>query len=122
MLRLLVVAILAECVLLAGVTVSFILQQLTSASGSMAGGVAVILLTAAGAVWLGFIAAATLRGRFWIRGAVITIQVLLIALAVGRFQEGGPQGLTVLMLLPAAAVLVLLFTPSVIAATTRRER
>ena len=122
LLRLLAAVILAECVILAGFTVYFLVQLLTDLTGSVLGAIAIITLTAAAAVWLGFIAVATLRGQFWIRGAALTVQVLLIALAVGRFQEGGSQGITVLLLAPALAVLVLLFTPAVVAATTRRER
>lgn len=121
-LRLLAGVIFLECAVLAGFTVYFVLQLITALSGSAVGGVAVIVLTAAAAVWLGFIAVGTLRGRFWIRGAAVTVQVLLIALAVGRVQEGGPQGITWLLITPAAAVLVLLFMPSVVRATTRRER
>ena len=89
----------------------------------MESAVALLVITALAAVWLGTIAVNALRRRPWIRGAALVWQVLQIAVAIGSFQGPEPRaGIGWALLIPAAIVLVLLFTPSVISATTRPPR
>lgn len=112
----------AECVLLVGITVFLIVELLIDTPTSYASALALAVLTAIAAIWVGFIAAHTLRGRPWIRGAAIVWQVLQIAVAVGAFQGIGARvDIGWLLLIPSVAVIVLLFTKPVLAATTRPE-
>ena len=112
----------AECALLAAATVYLIIELLIDTPSSFESAIALTVLTAIATVWLGFIATNTLRGRPWIRGAAVVWQVLQIAVAVGSFQGlFSRPDIGWLLLLPAIAVLVLLFTKPVLAATTRPE-
>lgn len=119
---LLAVLVFAECALLAVATGYLLIELLTATPNSYASAVALTLLAAVAAIWLGFIGVNVLRGKPWVRGAAVTWQVLQLAVAVGCF-----QGLLArpdvgwLLLIPAAAVLVLLFTPPVLAATVRKS-
>lgn len=112
----------AEAAAVAAVTAFLIFELLTEMPDSYGSAIGLTALSAIAAVWLTIIAIHTLRGNSWIRGAVITVQILLIAIAVGSFQGLFARAdIGWLLLAPAVAVLVLLFTRSVIAATTRRE-
>ncbi|PRY68956.1 hypothetical protein B0I08_103161 [Glaciihabitans tibetensis] len=112
----------AECVFLAVVTVVLVVEILVATPESYPSAVALTLLSAIAAVWLGFIGVNTLRGRPWIRGAAIVWQVLQIAVAVGSFQGAFARpDIGWWLLIPALAVIALLFTKPVIAATTRPE-
>lgn len=119
---LLVVLLFMECALLAGATVYLVIELLTATAASLASALALTVLTAIAAVWLGFIATNALRGRAWTRGAAVVWQVLQGAVAIGCFQGIFAQP-TVgwLLLVPALAVLVLLFTPPVVSAISRRS-
>jgi len=119
---LLVVLLFMECALLTVATIYLVIELLTATADSLASAVALTVLTAIAAVWLGFIAANVLRGRAWTRGAAIVWQVLQGAVAIGCFQGIFAQP-TVgwLLLVPALVVLVLLFTPPVVAATSTRD-
>ena len=119
---LLVVLLFMECALLAGATIYLVIELLTATADSLASAVALTVLTAIAAIWLGVIAANVLRGRAWTRGAAIVWQVLQGAVAIGCFQGMFAQP-TVgwLLLVPALVVLVLLFTPPVVAEISRRD-
>lgn len=120
-LRLLAGVLFAESLGIAGITAFLVVETLTETPDSYAAAIGITVLCAIAAVWVAAIAVNTLRGRAWVRGAVITVQVLTIAVAIGSF-----QGLTAradigwLLLVPAIAALVLLFSRPVIAATTQR--
>ena len=118
----LAVLLFAECALLAAATVYLLIELLVAKPSSFVSALALLVLTAIAAVWLGFIAANVLRGRAWTRGAAVTWQVLQGAVAIGCFQGvfARPE-IGWLLLLPALLVLVLLFTPPVVAATSRRD-
>jgi hypothetical protein len=114
--------IFAECVLLAVVTVVLIFEILVATPESYPSAIALTVLAAVATVWLAFIGVNTLRGRPWIRGAAVVWQVLQIAVAVGSFQGAFARpDIGWWLLIPAIAVLGLLFTKPVIAATTRPE-
>lgn len=119
---LLVVLLAAECALLAAATIYLVVELLIATPSSFASAVALLGLTAIAAIWLGVITANVLRGRAWTRGAAITWQVLQGAVAIGCFQGIFAQpAIGWLLLIPALVVLVLLFTPTVVAATGRRD-
>lgn len=112
----------AECALLAAATIYLVVELIVATPDSYASAVALTVLTAIAAVWLGFIAVNILRGRSWVRGATVVWQVLQIAVAIGCFQGlFARPDIGWALLVPALVVLVLLFTRPVLAATARRE-
>ncbi len=111
-----------ECALLVVTTVYLVIEILIARPDSYASAVAILVLTAVAAVWLGTMAVHTLLGRPWIRGAAVVWQVLQIAIGIGSFQGMFARAdLGWFLVAPAVLVLVLLFTPSVIGATKRPE-
>jgi hypothetical protein len=118
----LVVILFLECGLLIAAAGYLIVELVTQVPDSYASAVAILLLTCLAAVWLGVMAVQALAGRPWIRGGATVWQVLQIAVAVGSFQGMFAQpAIGWVLIVPAVAVLVLLFTPSVIAATRRPD-
>ncbi len=119
---LLAVLLFAEAAALAAVTVWLILSMLTSAPATFGGGIAIISLALLATVFMFAVAAGSLRGRRWIRGAAVTWQLMQLALALGAF-----QGILAVpsvgwaLLIPAVLVIVLLFTRSVLAATSAED-
>jgi len=112
----------AECAAVGIATAYLIIELLIDQPESYASALALTVLTAIATIWVGLIAIHTLRGSPWIRGGAVVWQVLQIAVAVGSFQGAFAQhAVGWMLLLPAIAVLVLLFTKPVIAATTRPE-
>ena len=107
---------------LAVLTVLLIVDLLTVVPDSYASAIGITVLSAIGAAALVALAVQTVRGRPWVRGAIVTLQLIQLAIAVGCFQElVGRADLGVALLVPALLALVLLFTPPVIAATARRD-
>ena len=120
--RVLAILLFAEAAALIVATVYLLVELLTEAPDSYASAIALTVLCASAALWLAVIGVNTLRGKSWIRGATITVQLLQIALAIGSFQGVFARAdIGWMLLLPAIVVLVLLFTPAVLAATARRE-
>ncbi|MBX3099016.1 MAG: hypothetical protein KF761_05500 [Salinibacterium sp.] len=116
------VLLFAECALLTAATVYLIVELIVATPLSFASAIALLILTAIAAVWLGFIAVNVLRGRAWTRGAAIVWQVLQGAVAIGCFQGVLAQPeIGWWLLIPALVVMVLLFTPPVVAAISRRD-
>jgi len=77
---------------------------------------------ALGAVFVIVIVIGTLRGNAWTRAATIVVQVLFGAIAIGSFQGIGPRpDIGWIVLVPAVAVLVVMFTKPVLAHTNHRE-
>lgn len=71
-----------------------------------------VFLILLGAVWLGAAAWGVKAGKTWTRAAVIVIELFAVILSIGSLSAGDIRG-GVLLLVPAAVVLLLLFTPSV---------
>lgn len=118
----LTVLVLAECALLAVATIYLVIELLVATPDSYASAVALTVLAAIAAIWLGVIALNIVRGNAWVRGATIVWQVLQIAVAIGCFQGiFARPDIGWLLLVPALVTLVLLFTPPVVAATSNRE-
>ena len=112
----------AECAFLSVAAIYLVIEILTSSAASILSAVAFTVIVGAAAIWVGFIAANTLRGRAWIRGAAITWQVMQVVVAVGCLQGLFATPLVGWLLIAAAiVVLVLLFTRPVVAATADRE-
>ncbi|MES2092913.1 MAG: hypothetical protein V4531_03745 [Actinomycetota bacterium] len=122
-LLLLVFLLAVECVALIGVAIYLVVELLVASPDSVATAIALLLLDLLAAVWLGTMALHALRGRPWIRGGAITWQILQIALGIGSLQPPYSRpDIGWLLIVPAAAAIVLLFTPSVIAATRRPDQ
>lgn len=120
--RLLAVLLFAEAALLIGVTLWFVFELVTEQPSSFASALVLTVLSGIAAVWVTLIAANSLRGSSWIRGAAVTWQLLQIAVAVGSFQGiFARPDIGWALLVPAVLVLVLLFTKSVMAATRRPD-
>lgn len=118
----LAVLLFAECALVAVATIYLVVEILVARPDSYASAIALTVLTVLATIWLGFIAVNVLRGRAWVRSAAIVWQVLQIAVAIGCFQGlFARPDIGWLLLVPALVALVLLFTPSVVAATGRRD-
>jgi hypothetical protein len=115
----LAVLLFAEALGLAAVTVWLILAMLTSAPASFGGGIAIIALALGAAAFMFAVATGSLRGKRWIRGAAVTWQLMQMALALGAFQGVlAVPSVGWALLIPAVLVIVLLFTRSVITATS----
>lgn len=121
---LLLVAMLAlECAALVAAACYLLVELLVARPDSYASAVAILVLVVLAAVWIGIMAAHALRGRSWIRAGAITWQVLQIAIGIGSFQGTFSRpDIGWALIIPAAIVLVLLFTPPVIDATRRGDR
>jgi hypothetical protein len=105
-----------------GATVFLVFELITVTPASFASALALTVLTALAAAWVLAIALGVLRGRSWSRGAAIVWQVLQLAVAVGAFQGAFARPeVGWLLLLPALAALVLLFSRPVVAATRRDD-
>lgn len=118
----LVVLLAAEAALLWAVVGWLILELLTEQPSSYASALAILVIVLIAAVWVSAITVATLRGRSWIRAAAVTWQLVQVFIAIGCFQGlYARPDLGWALLVPSALVLVLLFTRSVMAATSPRE-
>ena len=111
-----------EAAALAAATVVLIFELLVARPDSFASAVALTVCAAIATVWVFLIALKSLRGRAWIRGAAIVVQVLIGALALGSFQGLWSRvDIGWLLLIPAILVIVLLFTKPVLAETSHRD-
>lgn len=118
----LVAVLFLECAVISAALVFLVVELLVATPDSAVSAVALAVVTALAAVWVGVIGVHTLRGNAWIRGAAVTVQMLFIALAIGSFQGFLPRpDIGWMLLVPAAAVLILLFTKPVRDATLRRD-
>jgi len=122
LLWLLIVLLAAEFAGVAALTILLLLETLTARGASIGGGIALTVIGAVAAAWLGAIVVGTLRGQAWIRAAAIVWQVLQVAVGVGALQGQFAQpawGWPLIVL--AAVVLLLLFAKPVVALTSGRR-
>jgi hypothetical protein len=97
----------------------WVLELLTATPTSMGASVALLALTVVAAVWVSAITVGALRGRPWIRGAAVTWQLVQVMIAIGCFQGVYARpDVGWVLLLPSIIVLVLVFNPRVVAATS----
>jgi hypothetical protein len=112
-----------ECAFLAGLTVFLIVELVVARPSSYATAVAILVLAALATVWLGALAFNAVRRRPWIRAGAVVWQVMQIGIAIASFQGlFSRPDVGWLLLIPSVVVLVLIFTPPVVAATARQER
>ncbi|WP_123656169.1 hypothetical protein [Curtobacterium sp. ZW137] len=120
MLGLLVVLAL-EFLALVVTTVALIVELLVSPASSVASGIALVVLTAIAALWLGSMLVGLWRGRSWVRSGIIVWQVLQGALAIGAFQGVfRVPAVGWALLLPALVAITLVLSKSVTTALARR--
>ena len=119
---LLVLLLGAEAALLWALVVWLILELLTDQPTSFASALAILVITLIAAAWVSTITVATLRGRSWIRAAAVTWQLVQVFIAIGCFQGlYARPDLGWALLVPSVLVMVLLFTRSVVEATSTRH-
>jgi len=117
---LLAAIILIESAALVAAVVFLVFELLVATPDSYPSAIALTVVVAIAAVWVAAIGIGVLRGQSWVRGAAIVVQVLLVAIAVGSFQGFIPRpDIGWVLLVPAIAVVVLLFTKPVVAAISR---
>ena len=109
-----------EATALAIVTVWFLIEVVTTRVNSVGGSILIFALAALATVWVGAAAVGAFRSQSWVRGAALTWQLCQLAVAVGAFQGVFAQPLVgVVILIPTALALVLLFLPSTTSALRR---
>lgn len=106
-------AILAlEAAALVAIVVWLLIEILTDQPDSFASAIALLVLTAIGALWVVMLAVGAFRMAPWVRGGAITWQVLQIAVAIGCFQGFFARpDLGWALLVPALVVIGLLLWP-----------
>jgi hypothetical protein len=111
-----------EFLLVATVAVLAIVSVATGGSGAAASGIALAVIVVLAAVWLGAMVVGALRGQAWIRAAGIVWQVIQIAVGIGTLLGALAQPwIGWPLVIVGVAAFILLFTPSVVNATRRRD-
>jgi hypothetical protein len=119
----LVVLLALEGAAIASTAIYLIVELVTTRANSLVGAIALAVSVLIAAVWVGFIVVGVFRGMAWTRAAAIVVQVLIGAIAIGSIQgASGRADIAWLLLVPAIAVIALLFTRPVLAATSGRSR
>jgi hypothetical protein len=113
--------ILLEGAALAIATIYLVVQIFTAPSSSIASAVAYAATTAIAAALVLFVGRSTLRARPWIRGATVCIAVLQLLVAYSIIITNTPT-LGWVLVVPAVAMLALLFSRPVMRATARPRR
>lgn len=113
--------ILLEGAALAVGAIYLVVEILTAPTASIASAVALAVCAAIAAAALILVSIHTLKGRPWIRGATICWQIIQALVGVSIFQARASDSLVIsaTLIVPAVVVIVLLFTPTVVAWTTR---
>jgi hypothetical protein len=118
--------VLAALISLEGLAVALgavylVVEIFSAPTASIASAVALAVCAAIAAAALILVAISALKGRPWIRGASICWQIIQALVGVSILQAKAPDSpaIAVALIVPAAAIVVLLFTPTVVAATTR---
>lgn len=110
-----------EGLLVTGLVLWLLYELLTTTPHSYTTSVAITILVALAAAWLIVTLTGVLRLHAWARASTVTIQILMIAVAVGSFEGlvGGSPGIGWALLVPAVVAGVLALAPSVVRATAR---
>nr|WP_246279545.1 hypothetical protein [Psychromicrobium silvestre] len=99
---------------------SFLLGLFSTQANSLSGAVFLTVMLFALGVGLAAVAIQHFKGFRWTRAASLVWQLLMLAIAIPALL-GGQLLLGLVLLLPPLAVLVLLFTPRVVAFTLRQN-
>ncbi|WP_058727245.1 hypothetical protein [Curtobacterium luteum] len=111
-----------EFLALAGVTVWLLVELVTSPATSLASGIALTILTAIAALWLGALFVGLRNRRPWVRSGIIVWQVMQGALAIGAFQGVFRVAwFGWLLLIPALLAITLVLSRPVTAALVRQD-
>ena len=120
--RILTVILAIEAAGLFAATAFLVFELLVAPADSVASAIALTVCVALAGVWVTAIAVGVWRLQAWTRGAAIVVQVLLAAIAIGSFQGILPRpDIGWILLLPAIAVVGLMFSSPVRAALRRDE-
>ena len=120
LLLVLAVILALESLLVTGLAVWLLVELLTVKPESYTTAVAIFVLVVLAAGWLILTLVGILRLRGWARASTVTIQILMLAVAVGSFQGlFARPDVGWALLIPAVVAGVLALTPSVVRATTR---
>ncbi|WP_144763730.1 hypothetical protein [Curtobacterium sp. 9128] len=110
-----------EFLALVVVTVVLLIEVLVSPATSLASGIALVVLAAIAALWLGSMLVGLFRRRPWVRSGIIVWQVMQGALAIGAFQGVfRVPAVGWALLLPALIAITLVLSRSVTTALARR--
>jgi hypothetical protein len=121
-LRLLTGLLFMEAAAMIVVVIVLIVDTLTLPAASLATAIALTVIVAIGAVFVSAVAIGALRRQGWVRGGAVIWQLVQLAIAIGAFQGTFAQpAIGWALLAPSLIVLILLFTPSVMAAISRPQ-
>jgi hypothetical protein len=114
-----------ELVLIASLTIVLLVELFIDEPESVATAIALAVLAAIATAWLAALLVGAIRGQAWIRGGAIVWQVLQFAVGFGAVTgtfapDAAVWGWPLIAL--AIATFMLLFAPSVVAATSDRAR
>jgi hypothetical protein len=111
-----------EFLLVAALTVLSVVSLVEGGAGSLASGIALTVIVALAAIWLGAMVIGALRGQAWIRAAAVVWQVIQIAVGIGALLGALSQPwIGWPLAIVGVAAFILLFTPSVVEATRHRD-
>lgn len=114
--------LLIEAAALVALTLWLLVDLVALEPTSYATAIALLVLVALAALWMGAVAVASLRRAPWTRAAAIVWQVLQISIAVGAFQGFFARpDIGWLLLVPAVTVIGLLLWTPVRVAYTRSD-
>ena len=113
--------VLLEGVALAAVAIYLVVEIFVAPTASLASAVALVVCALIAAAGMVFFALSTVRGRPWIRGAIVCVAVLQVLIAYSILITRAPT-LGWVLVVPAVAMVVLLFTRPVLRATARPPR
>jgi len=115
-LRAISIAYFLEALFLYLATIASIWAMVTSQSKAILTDSALVLLTLGAAIWLTFAGLAITKGKRWARSAGVFWQLIQLTIALGTFEASLLGGLAIAM--PSIAVLLSLFLPEVVRATS----
>jgi len=117
----LLVVLALEFAALVVVTVVLLVEVLVSPATSLASGIALTVLSAIAALWLGAMLVGLWHRRAWVRSGIIVWQVMQGALAIGAFQGVfRVPAVGWALLIPALLAITLVLSKSVTSALARR--
>lgn len=109
-----------EAFVVTGLAAWLLVDILTITPDSFTTAIAIFVLTVLASVWVIATLIGMLRVRAWARASTVTIQVLVLAVAIGSFQgEVARPDIGWALLIPAVVAGVLAVAPSVVRATAR---
>ena len=112
-----------ETAALAAATIYLVVEIFVGQASYLATGIAYAITVGIVAVLVGVVASAIFRARPWVRGATVCVGVLQGLLGISILVSGqSDAGLGWVLVVPAVAMLVLIFTRPVLRATVRPDR